>query len=75
METSGKPPLGFLNPLLYQAAQEQPNVFNDIVTGNINCNRAYCCQYGFSSSVGHDPATGLGSINFPKTEQYILNLK
>ncbi|KAN0026551.1 hypothetical protein ACTFIV_007540 [Dictyostelium citrinum] len=73
--SSGKSQLGFLNPLLYQAAQEQPNVFNDIVTGNINCNRAYCCQYGFSAAVGYDPATGLGSINFPNMEQYILNIK
>ncbi|KAM9971429.1 hypothetical protein ACTFIW_011407 [Dictyostelium discoideum] len=73
--SAGKSQLGFLNPLLYQAAQEQPNVFNDIVTGNINCNRAYCCQYGFSAAVGYDPATGLGSINFPNMEQYILNIK
>ncbi|KAN0053157.1 hypothetical protein ACTA71_006681 [Dictyostelium dimigraforme] len=73
--SAGKTQLGFLNPLLYQAAQEQPNVFYDIVTGNINCNRAYCCQYGFSAAVGYDPATGLGSINFPNMEQYILNIK
>eukprot|EP01132_Coremiostelium_polycephalum_P001486 gene1486-1874_t len=69
---AGKQPLGFLNPLLYQAAQDQPNVFNDITQGNINCNRAYCCDYGFSATTGYDVTSGLGSINYGNLEQYIL---
>ena len=27
------PPLGFVNPLLYQIAESDPNAFNDITTG------------------------------------------
>ncbi|KAM9958242.1 hypothetical protein ACTFIW_001103 [Dictyostelium discoideum] len=71
---AGKPTLGFLNPLLYQAAKEQPNVFNDITTGANNCNRAYCCQYGYTATTGYDAASGLGSINFKNFEQYVLSL-
>ena len=43
----GKSQLGFLNYLLYQMAAEQADTFNDITSGNNNCNRAYCCQYGY----------------------------
>ena len=30
---TGKP-MGFLNPLLYQMAQDDPSTFNDITSGN-----------------------------------------
>eukprot|EP01132_Coremiostelium_polycephalum_P001379 gene1379-1742_t len=72
---SGKTQLGFLNPLLYQAAQQQPNVFNDITSGNINCNRAYCCEYGYSATQGWDPASGHGSINYQNMVNYVMSVK
>lgn len=34
----GQPPIGFLNPLLYQMAEEEPLAFHDIVQGNNFCN-------------------------------------
>lgn len=63
----GKPPLGFLNPLLYQMAElPQLNVFNDVVMGNNRCpeDLSMCCQYGLSAAVGFDLVTGLGTPNF-----------
>ena len=59
--SKGLPPLGFLNPLLYNAAEEDPTTFNDIVPQNYvnangttvlggvstRCTEAYCCQFGF----------------------------
>ncbi|EGG23826.1 hypothetical protein DFA_05962 [Cavenderia fasciculata] len=70
---ANKPQLGFLNPLLYQAAASQSNFFNDITTGNNNCNHAYCMLYGFSATKGYDTASGLGSINFAKFSSYVLS--
>ena len=32
--TYGLPPMGFINPFLYQAWSTTPEAFNDIVTGN-----------------------------------------
>ncbi|EGC30880.1 hypothetical protein DICPUDRAFT_40793 [Dictyostelium purpureum] len=72
---SNRSPLGFLNPLLYQAAIEQPNVFNDITVGNIKCNGVYCCEYGYSATPGYDCASGLGSINYQNLKDYILLIK
>lgn len=45
-------PLGFLNPLIYQASVEK--CFNDIVQGN---------NGGYSACVGYDCCTGWGSPN------------
>ncbi|EFA77524.1 peptidase S8 and S53 domain-containing protein [Heterostelium album PN500] len=72
---AGKSQLGFLNPMLYQAQENQPSVFHDITTGDISCNRAYCCEYGFHATQGYDAASGLGSINFPQFQNYVLSLK
>jgi len=72
---AGKSPLGFLNPLLYQMAAAHPAAFNDISTGNNKCSRAYCCLYGYTATTGWDPASGLGSPDFPEMEQYILQVK
>ncbi|KAM9969276.1 hypothetical protein ACTFIR_001104 [Dictyostelium discoideum] len=66
---------GFLNPLLYQAAEESPNVFNDIINGNNNCNHMYCCEFGYKAITGFDPASGLGSIAYSNMENYILSQK
>lgn len=68
--STGKPPVGFINPALYSLAASQPSAFNDITKGENNCcagnpGQQVCCKYGFSASAGWDPLTGLGSINFP----------
>lgn len=70
---AGKKPLGFLNPVLYQIAQSNPAVFNDITSGRNNCaagakqgqpHAAVCCSEGFTATTGWDPLTGLGTPNF-----------
>ncbi|KAH9170348.1 subtilisin-like protein [Lactarius sanguifluus] len=55
----GKPPLGFLNVLLYGICLEG---LNDITSGsNPGCNTD-----GFSAVPGWDPVTGLGSLDFER---------
>ncbi|KAI0666435.1 peptidase S8/S53 domain-containing protein [Trametes maxima] len=54
-----RPPLGFLNPLLYALAGGP--VFTDITSGgNPGCGTA-----GVPALQGRDPVTGLGTLNFP----------
>lgn len=72
---AGKSGIGFANPALYQMFEEDPSAFNDITEGTNRCNRAYCCLYGWSATKGWDPATGLGSPNFPNMVKYFLNAK
>ncbi|EFA84081.1 peptidase S8 and S53 domain-containing protein [Heterostelium album PN500] len=55
-----QPTIGFVNPLLYKIAKENPESFYDIKTGS---NEFHCCK-GFKSSDGWDPVTGLGVPNF-----------
>jgi hypothetical protein len=63
--------MGWLNPFLYQYSV---NFVHDITTGNnkgleadsnqfftTTCN---VCEYGFFGSIGYDPVTGLGTINY-----------
>jgi len=62
----GKKPVGFINPVLYQNSW----VLNDIVNGtNVGCG-----SEGFSAVPGWDPATGLGTPNFPKMKELFLAL-
>ncbi|KAH9159455.1 subtilisin-like protein [Lactarius sanguifluus] len=57
--SNGKPPLGFLNILLYGICLEG---LNDITSGsNPGCNTD-----GFSAVPGWDPVTGLGSLDFER---------
>jgi len=59
---TGKP-LGFLNPLLYKMAADQPSAFTDIVTGDNKCTEDGCaasCK-GYECAKGWDPVTGLGT--------------
>lgn len=67
-------PLGFLNPLIYEAAASNPEVFTDITVGD-NCQTAKCAgtQDGFLAYKGWDPVTGLGSPSVPAWRKYIVN--
>ncbi|KAJ7267131.1 hypothetical protein C8J57DRAFT_1228743 [Mycena rebaudengoi] len=55
---AGKPVLGFLNPFLYSAAGRA--AFMDVVFGT----NPGCHAEGFSSKVGWDPVTGLGTPDY-----------
>ncbi|KUI56412.1 Aorsin [Cytospora mali] len=62
----GKGPLGFINPVLYQ----NPQVLNDITNGT----NPGCGTDGFEAVEGWDPATGLGTPNYPKLLDLFLSL-
>jgi len=85
--SKGKPSLGYLNPLLYQMAAEEPSTFTDIVPVDIMtfnttisagatsaCTQEYCCQYGFDVTTGWDPATGLGTPNYQAMLTYVKSV-
>merc|ERR1712137_1423860 len=64
---AGQPPLGFVNPLLYDLSQSNTGSFRDVSVGNNACGGfgpPYCCANGFSAAPGWDAVTGLGSPNF-----------
>ncbi|RHZ45550.1 uncharacterized protein CDV56_104514, partial [Aspergillus thermomutatus] len=62
----GKGPVGFVNPVLYA----HPEVLNDVTNGtNVGCG-----SEGFSAIKGWDPATGLGTPNYPKMKKLFLSL-
>jgi len=71
----GKTPLGFLNPLLYKMAKEQPSTFNDLTFGSNKCDFSTCCKWGYEATPGWDPASGLGTPNFGEILKYVLKLK
>ncbi|KAG1900708.1 peptidase S8/S53 domain-containing protein [Suillus fuscotomentosus] len=58
--TIGKSPIGFINPMIYSA--DFTGAFNDITEGS----NPGCGAEGYNATVGWDPVTGLGTLNFPK---------
>ena len=62
-KASGRPTLGWLNPLLYV---NQGTFANDITSGNNKCTSNACCDQGYYAAPGCDPVTGFGSIDFKK---------
>jgi len=66
-------PLGFLNPLLYQIAADQPTAFNDITSGDNICTESGCASTckGWYATKGWDPVTGLGTPNYGALLAYI----
>ncbi|KXJ85420.1 protease S8 tripeptidyl peptidase I [Microdochium bolleyi] len=62
----GKRSIGFVNPVLYA----HPEVLNDITNGtNVGCG-----SDGFKAVSGWDPATGLGTPNYPKMRELFMAL-
>jgi len=55
----GKPPMGFLNPFIYQ----NPDAFHDVTQG---ANPGVAGYKGFTALAGWDAATGMGTPNFEK---------
>ena len=69
-----KPTMGFVNPLLYQMATAKPAAINDVAVGDNKCSQIACCKYGYDATVGWDPVTGLGSLNFEEFRAYALSV-
>jgi len=63
---AGQKPLGFLNPLLYSKGTAG---LKDITSGN----NPGCGTEGFNATVGWDPVTGLGTLNFGKMKEIVLS--
>lgn len=73
---AGRPPLGFLNPFLYHAAEHYPESFNLVLGGDNRCRETEgngvedCCEYGFPSltpldqTIVWNPLVGLGTPNY-----------
>jgi tripeptidyl-peptidase-1 len=58
---AGKPPMGFLNPFIYQ----NPSAFNDVKHGMNNiANFGVATNYGFTAVEGWDAASGFGTPNY-----------
>jgi len=76
---AGKAPLGFLNPMLYQASRVMPDTFYDVTVGNNRCGAVgwdpLCCEQGYLATVGWDATSGLGTPNFATLLQYVLSLQ
>tara|TARA_B110000908_G_scaffold102199_1_gene120440 strand:- start:8328 stop:9947 length:1620 start_codon:yes stop_codon:yes gene_type:complete len=78
-KSKGKKSLGFLNPLLYKMHSDDSSIFNDVTFGNNYCTEYNCCplrkdggsDFGFLSSRGWDPVTGLGTMNVGKMIEYL----
>lgn len=76
-----QPPLGFANPMLYQAAEETPESFFDVTVGNNKCGDVLhppylaCCEYGFQASLGWDPITGLGTPRFARLQEAVARIR
>lgn len=62
---AGKPPLGFLNPLLY--SERVKSAFNDVTSGTSgSCSAKEHTEFGWAALEGWDPATGMGTLDFAK---------
>jgi len=73
-QNHGKPSLGFVVPLLYQAYAADHTTFNDITSGNNKCTESCCDEDGYEATVGWDPVTGLGTPVFSKLLAYVESL-
>lgn len=69
---TGKAPLGFLNPAIYQNGAA---ITTDVTVGENNCAASkVCCDQGFYASAGWDPLTGFGSVNYKKFSSIFAKL-
>jgi tripeptidyl-peptidase-1 len=69
----GRPPLGFLNPMLY-SLQAQGEGFTDITVGNNAISRSGgAVKYGYPCTEGWDPVTGLGTPRFDNLLEHTVD--
>jgi len=70
----GKPTLGFVVPLIYQAFASDPTIFNDITAGDNKCTETCCSKFGYEATKGWDPVTGVGTPVFAKLLAFVQTL-
>jgi len=71
----GQPPLGLVNPWLYQVHAKHPEAFTDVTVGAIDSTERYLCKAGFHAAPGWDAATGLGVPQFDKLKGLLPSRK
>jgi tripeptidyl-peptidase-1 len=64
---AGKRPLGFLNPAIWK----YPEMFNDVMLG---ANEGCGIDPAFQAAAGWDPVTGMGSPDYNRMRDVLLNL-
>jgi hypothetical protein len=64
---AGRPPVGFVNPWLYQLYAQHPEMFFDVVSGTNDLNGVGCC----TATKGFDAASGLGVPNLLEIAQHL----
>ncbi|CEJ81196.1 hypothetical protein VHEMI01340 [[Torrubiella] hemipterigena] len=68
---AGKKPLGFLNPAIYK----NPSMFTDVTLGGMLKTPAGSCDgNSFDAVTGWDPASGLGTPQYPVMAKYFTGL-
>lgn len=72
---AGHPPLGLINPALYQLHDKDPSFFYDVTVGANKCGEGACCPQGYYAGPGYDPVTGLGTIrDFARLKEHFMQL-
>ena len=64
---AGRPPVGFVNPWVYQLYQRDPQAFFDVTSGSNDLNGVGCC----AAAKGFDDTTGLGVPNLLEIAQHL----
>eukprot|EP00638_Chattonella_subsalsa_P007822 CAMPEP_0117741006 /NCGR_PEP_ID=MMETSP0947-20121206/4661_1 /TAXON_ID=44440 /ORGANISM="Chattonella subsalsa, Strain CCMP2191" /LENGTH=669 /DNA_ID=CAMNT_0005557191 /DNA_START=475 /DNA_END=2484 /DNA_ORIENTATION=- len=78
----GFSPVGFFNPLLYYLKETRPEIFNDITIGSNACREGLlsgttpldCNEEYFTARPGWDPISGLGSFDFERMAEAVLEI-
>lgn len=76
---NGKPKLGFINPVLYRMAMDNPEIFKDIDEGNNWSTEQTTCperadggsDFGYKATKGFDPVYGLGAPNIGLMKEWL----
>jgi hypothetical protein len=66
---AGRPPLGFVNPWLYQLYKQHPELFYDVTSGGNDLNEVGCC----TATTGFDDASGLGVPNLAEIARLVAS--
>jgi len=70
-----KATLGFINPALYKAWEQDKATYKAIKYGNNKCSENCCGNYGFEvNPTGWSAVTGLGVPQFPALLKYVMSL-
>ena len=68
---AGGKSVGWIHPILYGYGS---TFLNDITVGDNHCTAlSVCCKQGFNATKGWDPASGLGTLNFKRFKDFMMD--